>query len=135
MSIIETIETDLAKIPALFDTALSDVGTEAKTILSSVANSASSQALALAKETPIGTAIVNSVSAVQASGGNLATAIPTIIANATAAIKALDKSGSVLVGLETAVAAFAASLVDDIIADFAGNAAISPIVSLLAPLL
>ena len=134
MSILSTIETDLAKVPALFKTALADVGAEAKTVLSSVVTSASAQALALAKETPVGTAIVNSLSAVQASGGNLAAAEGTIIANAATAITALDKTGSVLTGLEAEVAAFATSLVAAVIADFTGNAAIAPIIGLLAPL-
>ena len=57
----------------------------------------------------MGTEIVNSVSAVQASDGNLAAAEPTIIANAATAITALDKSGSVLAGLEAEFAAFGTS--------------------------
>ncbi len=132
MSILDTISADWTKVEAFVVSAADQIGTEAKTILTSVGGSALTQALALAKESTVGTAIANSVSAVQASGGNLATALPTIVASTTAAITKLDKTGTLLAGLETDLETFASALVNDIVNDFKGNALAGPLITLLA---
>jgi hypothetical protein len=134
-TIDETISADWAKVEAFVVSAADQIGAEAKTILTSVGGSALTQALALAKETAVGTAVANSVSAVQASGGNLATALPTIVANTTTAIAALDKTGSVFSGLESELSTFATALVSAVIDDFKGNAIASPLITLFSAII
>ena len=129
-SIIDTIKADWTKVEAFVASAGEQLGAEVRAILSSVGGSALVQAVALAKETHVGTAILNSVSAVEASGGNIAAALPTIIANTSAAIVVLDKSGSLLAGLEADVETFATALVNDIVSDFKGNAVAGPLITL-----
>ena len=131
----ETISADWAKVEAFVVSAADQIGAEAKTILTSVGGSALTQALALAKETSVGSAIANSVSAVEAGGGNIASALPPIVANATNAIKALDKSGTVLAGLEAELSTFATALVSAIIDDFKGNAIASPLITLFSAII
>ena len=135
MSISETISADWAKIEAFVVSAADQIGAEAKTILTSVGGSALTQALSLAKESSVGTAVANSVSAVQASGGNIISALPTIVANVSTAIKALDKSGTALTGLEAELETFATALVSAIIDDFKGNAIAAPLITLFSAII
>ena len=135
MNILTTIETDFQKVEAAVISAVNSLGAEAKIILSSVGTSAWAQAIALFKESHIGASILNSVSAVQASGGNMATALPIVIANTGAAIAALDKSGNVLTGLEADVQTFATALVSAVIGDFKADAVAGPLISLVSSII
>lgn len=135
MSIITTIEADFQKVEAAVESAAVAVGAEAKAIIVSVGSSAYHQALILFKETHIGTMIANSVSAVEASGGNLANAMPTIVANVVAGITALDKGSSVLAGIEAELASFATDLINIIVAGFKANNVVGPLITLASSVL
>ena len=135
MSIITTIEVDFQKVEAAVVSAAVQIGAEAKVIISSVGADAYHQALALFKETHIGTMIANSVSAVEASGGNLAAAMPTIVTNVVAGITALDKNGSVLAGIEAELEAFATDLINIIVAGFKANNVVGPLITLASSVL
>lgn len=117
-SIITTIETDFDKVVAFVEKEGLALGTEALTILKSVGTSGASQLLTLLKESSIGTAVENAISAVDADGGDLLAAIPTIIADAASAIGTLKgANGSVISGLESFATNLGTALVTEMVAD------------------
>ena len=134
-SLITTIEADFVKVEQAVQSGAEQIGKEAIAIISSVGSDAYHQALALIKETHIGTMIANSISAVEASGGNLANAMPVITANVVAGLKALDKGGSILAGIEAELAQFAADLISIIVGGFKANAVTGPLIALASTLL
>ena len=135
MSLITTIEADFQKVEAFVESAASEIGSEAKSIISSIGSDAYHQALALFKETHIGTMIANIVSAVEASGGNMANAMPTVVSNVVAGIKSLDANGSVLGGIEADLTGFATDLIKIIENGFKANNIVGPLIALASSIL
>lgn len=131
-SILTTLETDFSKAVAFLKNGAADVGEETLTIIESVGEAAWPQTLALLKESHIGTAVENSLSAVKAAGGDIVKALPTIIANTTTLIAQLKaEGGTVIGGIEDEAEAFATALVADLKTDFLDNTVVAQIAAAL----
>jgi len=129
-SILTTVETDIGKAVSFIKTEAIEIGEAALTVVENVAKSAWTQTIALVKESHIGTAVLNAISAVEADGGDILAALPTIIADAKNLITELKtEGGSVIGGIEAEAEALASALVNDLKTDFLGNATVAAVAS------